>query len=76
VRPGLTGLAQVKGRNSISWDEKLRWDVKYVDEVSFIEDFNLVIETIIQVIKHEGITSSTSATMEEFTGMTIAEKKQ
>jgi lipopolysaccharide/colanic/teichoic acid biosynthesis glycosyltransferase len=68
VRPGLTGLAQVNGRNAISWDEKFDLDVRYVDHVSFIEDWKIVLLTIKKVFAREGITSETSATMEFFEG--------
>lgn len=68
VRPGLTGLAQAHGRNSASWDEKLEWDVRYVDDITFLGDVKIVLETIRIVLKREGISSSTSATMEEFVG--------
>lgn len=69
VRPGFTGLAQIHGRNAISWEEKFNWDVKYVDHVSFVEDTIIIFSTIKIVIKHEGINSDTSATMEEFMGI-------
>lgn len=68
VRPGLTGLAQVNGRNAISWEEKFDLDVRYVDNVSFIEDWKIVLLTIKKVFAREGITSETSATMEFFEG--------
>ena len=68
VRPGFTGLAQVHGRNSISWEEKLEWDVRYVDNVTFLGDWKIIFATLITVLKREGITSDTSATMEEFRG--------
>ena len=68
VRPGFTGLAQVNGRNSISWEEKFDWDVKYVDNVSFINDWSIIIKTIRTVISREGINSGSSVTMEEFMG--------
>jgi lipopolysaccharide/colanic/teichoic acid biosynthesis glycosyltransferase len=68
VRPGLTGLAQVNGRNAISWEEKFDLDVRYVDHVSFIEDWKIVLLTIKKVFAREGITSETSATMEFFEG--------
>lgn len=68
VRPGLTGLAQVHGRNSASWDEKFMWDIKYVDNVSFIGDLKIILDTIRVVLKHEGISAKGSATMPEFTG--------
>lgn len=68
VRPGVTGLAQVHGRNSISWEEKFEWDVKYVDSISFWQDFKILLLTIKTVFLHEGINSENSATMEDFTG--------
>ena len=68
VRPGFTGLAQVNGRNAITWEEKFAWDVKYVDNVSFCGDWKIVLETIRTVLSREGITSDTSSTMEEFMG--------
>ena len=68
VRPGFTGLAQVKGRNSLSWDEKFDWDIKYVDHITFLGDWKIIFATIKTVLKHEGITSGTSVTMEEFWG--------
>lgn len=68
VRPGLTGLAQVHGRNAISWDEKFKWDVKYVDNVSFLGDWKIIFETVKVVLKRDGINSETSVTMEEFMG--------
>lgn len=68
VRPGLTGLAQVNGRNAISWESKFKYDVWYVDHVSFAEDVNIIIKTVRNVLKREGINSETSATMEEFMG--------
>lgn len=68
VRPGFTGLAQVKGRNAISWEEKFEWDVRYVDRITFLGDWKIIFETIRTVLKREGISSGTSATMEEFMG--------
>lgn len=68
VRPGFTGLAQVNGRNAISWEEKFDWDVKYVDHISFIGDWKIIFQTVATVLKREGISSGTSATMEEFMG--------
>ena len=68
VRPGFTGLAQVHGRNAISWEEKFDWDVKYVDSISFLGDWKIIFETVLVVLKKEGISSSTSATMEGFKG--------
>ena len=66
VRPGFTGLAQINGRNAISWEEKFDWDVKYVDHITFLGDWKIIIDTIRIVIKQEGISSAESATMSEF----------
>lgn len=68
VRPGFTGLAQVNGRNSISWEEKFDWDVKYVDNITFLGDLKILFATVGVVLGHKGISSGTSATMEEFMG--------
>lgn len=68
VRPGLSGLAQVNGRNAISWEDKFRYDVEYVDNVTFIGDCKIIFQTIWNVLKRDGISSETSATMEEFMG--------
>ena len=73
VRPGFTGLAQVNGRNAISWEEKFDWDVKYVDHITFLEDWKIVFKTVTTVLKREGISSNTSTVMEAFQG-TPAEK--
>ena len=68
VRPGLTGLAQVNGRNAVSWEIRFEYDVKYVDDITFVGDMKIIFRTVIKVLKHDGISSSTSATMEAFTG--------
>ena len=68
VRPGFTGLAQVNGRNAISWEEKFDWDVKYVDNITFLGDWKIIFKTVAVVLKRDGISSETSATMEEFMG--------
>lgn len=68
VRPGLTGLAQVSGRNAISWEDKFKLDVEYVDNVSFIGDWKIIFSTIKKVFIREGISSGTSATVEPFKG--------
>lgn len=68
VRPGITGLSQVKGRNSLSWDEKFRLDVAYVDEVSFALDLRIFFGTIGRVVMRKGISAEGSATMEPFKG--------
>lgn len=71
VRPGFTGLAQVHGRNAISWDEKFDWDVKYVDTITFLGDWKIIFQTVITVLRQDGISSKTSATMEEFVGTEV-----
>jgi undecaprenyl phosphate N,N'-diacetylbacillosamine 1-phosphate transferase len=68
VRPGLSGLAQVNGRNAISWEDKFNLDVEYVDSVSFIFDCKIVLFTLKKVLMREGINSETAATMEYFEG--------
>jgi len=68
VRPGLTGLAQVNGRNAISWEEKFDLDVEYVDNVTFINDWKIIFSTLKKVVLREGINSETAATMEPFIG--------
>ena len=68
VRPGLTGLAQVNGRNAISWEEKFEKDVEYVDHVTFLGDWKIIFQTVKTVLKREGISSDSSETMEEFRG--------
>lgn len=68
VRPGFTGLAQVHGRNAISWEEKFDWDVKYVDHITFCGDWEIIFDTVKAVIKREGINSGEAATMPEFLG--------
>lgn len=73
VRPGFTGLAQVKGRNSISWEEKLDLDVQYVSHITFLRDWKIIFLTVKTVLRRDGINSGTSVTMEEFMG---TEEKQ
>lgn len=68
VRPGLSGWAQVNGRNAISWEEKFRYDVEYVRKIGFMMDMKILFMTVRSVLKREGISSETAATMEEFTG--------
>ena len=68
VRPGFTGLAQVNGRNAISWEEKFIWDVKYVDKITFIGDWKIILSTVKTVIKRDGISAVGEATMSEFMG--------
>lgn len=68
VLPGITGLAQINGRNSISWEEKFEYDVQYAKHVTFFGDLKILFETVSKVLKREGINSENSATMEDFTG--------
>jgi undecaprenyl phosphate N,N'-diacetylbacillosamine 1-phosphate transferase len=68
VRPGMTGWAQVNGRNAISWQEKFKYDVWYVDHLSLSLDIKILLKTIEKVFKREGINSRTAVTMEEFKG--------
>jgi lipopolysaccharide/colanic/teichoic acid biosynthesis glycosyltransferase len=68
VRPGLTGLAQVNGRNAITWEEKFAYDVRYVDNVSFALDCHILAATFRAVVKRDGISAEGEATMPEFLG--------
>ena len=68
VRPGFTGLAQVNGRNAISWEDKFDYDVEYVDHITFLGDWKIVFQTVGTVLKKDGVSSETSVTMEEFMG--------
>lgn len=68
VRPGLTGYAQAHGRNTVSWEDKFAMDVWYTTHITFKEDIKIILSTINTVLKHEGISSESSATMEEFMG--------
>ena len=75
VRPGLTGLAQVNGRNRLSWEERFEMDVQYVDNITFIGDWKIIFQTAYKVLKRDGISSETSATMEAFMGSEQNHKK-
>lgn len=66
VRPGLTGYAQAHGRNGVNWDEKFAMDSSYVDRITFIGDVKIILDTVKAVFRREGISSATSATMEDF----------
>lgn len=68
VRPGLTGLAQVNGRNEVNWDKKFQLDVEYIQHISFWSDIKIILHTVGNVFGGKGISSTTSATMEEFRG--------
>lgn len=68
VRPGLTGLAQVSGRNSIRWDERFNYDLQYVDKITFFVDLKIFLLSFVRVLSRDGISSSSCITMEEFKG--------
>ena len=68
VKPGITGWAQVNGRNAISWKQKFEYDIWYVENISFLLDMKILLRTVSKVFKSEGISSGTSATMEKFMG--------
>ena len=68
VKPGITGWAQINGRNAISWEEKFRYDIEYVDNISFAFDFKIFYRTFAKVFIKEGISQEGEATMEKFTG--------
>jgi lipopolysaccharide/colanic/teichoic acid biosynthesis glycosyltransferase len=74
VLPGLTGLAQVSGRNAISWEEKFLDDIKYIKQITFLEDMKIVFQTALKVLKREGIAQENSVTAEVFTGTPEKEK--
>lgn len=69
VRPGLSGLAQTNGRNLLSWEDRFRLDVEYVDNITFAGDVMIILATIKNVLRRDGISSETSATMEPFMGV-------
>ena len=76
VRPGLSGYAQVHGRNTVSWEEKFKLDVEYVNHITFLGDVKIILDSIkVAFIKRDGITSETSATMEEFKGSDNSDMK-
>lgn len=76
VRPGLSGYAQVHGRNSISWEEKFALDVEYVDNITFIGDVKIILQTVAKAVKREGISSTQTVTMEEFKGSKVTSLKE
>ena len=67
VRPGLTGNAQAHGRNGLNWDEKFKRDIEYVNHITFMGDVKIILDTVMAVLKHEGISQEGQATMEDFT---------
>ena len=75
IKPGLTGWAQVNGRNAITWEEKFKLDVWYVDHQSLWLDLKIIGMTVLKVLKREGISAEGEATMEEFMGDSISRKK-
>lgn len=68
VRPGLTGLAQINGRNAISWEDKFKYDVEYVNNISFLGDLKIILQTVLKVFQRADINAKNDVTMEEFTG--------
>ena len=67
VRPGLSGLAQVNGRNDIDWEDKLNWDLKYIQKITFLGDIKIILQTVLKgFVKQEGITEGDMATAEDF----------
>jgi lipopolysaccharide/colanic/teichoic acid biosynthesis glycosyltransferase len=71
VRPGLTGLAQVNGRNALTWEQRFKDDVEYVDSISLLLDIKILFKTVTTVLKREGISQENNVTMEEFKGTQI-----
>jgi len=71
VRPGITGWAQINGRNNLSWEERFEMDVWYVDNISFKLDMKILFLTIVKVLKREGINAGENITMEKFKGSTV-----
>lgn len=68
VRPGLTGLAQISGRNAITWEEKFEEDLKYIKKITFLGDIKIILKTALKVFKREGISQQGNETMERFKG--------
>lgn len=68
VRPGLTGLAQINGRNTIDWEEKFKEDIEYVNNITFIQDTKIILKTVVKVFKRDGINQEENATMRKFEG--------
>lgn len=74
VRPGLTGLAQVNGRNAISWDEKFDYDIKYLNNITLLGDISIILQTALKVLMRKDISSATMSTMESFKGSVSNDK--
>jgi lipopolysaccharide/colanic/teichoic acid biosynthesis glycosyltransferase len=72
VKPGITGLAQIRGRNALHWEEKFAYDLEYVDERSIWLDLSILVATVWSVLRHEGISADENATMPEFRGTRAA----
>lgn len=68
VRPGLTGLAQVNGRNAITWEKKFEYDIEYINNITFLGDLKIIWQTAMKVVQRKDISSVTNVTMEEFMG--------
>ena len=68
MRPGITGLAQINGRNALTWEEKFKYDIEYIDNYNLLLDFKIIIKTIIQVFKRDGINQKDNVTMTKFKG--------
>lgn len=68
IKPGLTGLAQISGRNAIQWEEKFKEDIEYVNNITFIQDTKIILKTFIKVLKKDGINQEGNATMKKFEG--------
>jgi undecaprenyl phosphate N,N'-diacetylbacillosamine 1-phosphate transferase len=71
VRPGLTGLAQVNGRNLLSWEDKFKMDIEYINNINILLDVKIIINTIVKVFRREGISGEGTSTMEKFKGVEI-----
>lgn len=68
VRPGLTGLAQINGRNLLSWKDKFKYDIEYVNNITFLGDVKIILKTVVNVLTHQGINGEGSSTVEYFNG--------
>ena len=75
AKPGMSGLAQVRGRNAITWEEKIDWDLKYIEKISFLGDVKILFETVVTVLKRTGITDGENATALDYGDALLKEKK-